>query len=555
MPNSEILLQRYTMTGDPACFRSLVEEFGGMVYAVCLRITRDPHASEDLSQDCFLELARNAATLRTSVAGWLHSAATNRALNQIRSRKRDRTRERLGEPTASIRETEDFSELQPFVDEALDQLDQQLREIVISHFLRGETQAEIAGHLGIDQSTVSRRLAQGLEDVRNHLRRVGILTTVAALMNVLGQSTAAAAPANLTEIVAKVGLAGVGWTATKSAAGSLGLLATSAVAAFGNVLLYLVCERWVFLLVLVVEFALLAYPPAWIRELFMAWSPGLNPWSHPAFPLKRWTWTVPPPDWKQRLAAWSFTGFVWGLAAAGTLIRDRGHWGGPAAFVLLAGFGVFQAVRLGMRVWSFRSNLPTAAPNVSPVPAPATTWEPVAVAAAAMLAGVTLLVAAPREPDTGLPVIHAVLLWSNIIVSAGIVLWGLGSRWNSSRSANHVMPQNCPDESSARQPVKKRPERGAGDPAGGIGCIGLPIAVCRRYGAVRIARTLRTAGPVWSRGGGRYRHGFGCRSSLSPAFDRHAACPMEISFAIGRGDLAFGNRSSTGWLRRIWRRR
>jgi RNA polymerase sigma-70 factor (ECF subfamily) len=427
-----------------------------MVYAVCLRITRDPHASEDLSQDCFLELARNAATLRTSVAGWLHSAATNRAINLIRSRKRDRKYELLGEPIASIRETEDFSELQPFVDEALDRLDQQLREIVISHYLRGETQAEIAGHLGIDQSTVSRRLAQGLDDVRSHLRRMGILTTVAALMNVLGQNTASAAPANLTEMVAKVGLAGVGWTATKSAAGSLGLLATAAVAALGNVLLYLVCDRWIFLLLIVVEFALVVYPPGWFKELVTAWSSGHDPWSHPAFPLKRWTWTVPPRDWKQRLAAWSFLGLVWGLAATAVLSKGRGHWGGPAAFVLLASFGVLQAVRLGMRVWRFRRNLPIAAPDTLTFPGTVTTWESVAVAAAALLVGVTLLVAAPRDRGAGIPVIHAVLLWSNIIGSAAIVLWGLRSRLTSSRRAHHLTPQEGPGEASAPPPVKKR---------------------------------------------------------------------------------------------------
>ncbi len=83
MLKSEDLLHQYTLTGDPVSFRSLVEEFGGMVYAVCPRITRDPHTAEDLSQDCFLELARNAATLRTSVAGWLHSAATNPARRSI----------------------------------------------------------------------------------------------------------------------------------------------------------------------------------------------------------------------------------------------------------------------------------------------------------------------------------------------------------------------------------------------------------------------------------------------------------------------------------------
>ena len=180
MATSEQLLQEYTLSGDPASFRKLIEELGGMVYAVCLRITGDPHAAEDLSQDCFLELARKASTIRTSVAGWLHSTATNRALNLIRLRKQDKKLLRLEGSTAPIRTTEDFAEIQTLVDEAVDRLDQQLRQIVISHYLEGKTQAEIAQRLGVDQSTISRRLAQGLDEVRSQLLRMGILTTVTA---------------------------------------------------------------------------------------------------------------------------------------------------------------------------------------------------------------------------------------------------------------------------------------------------------------------------------------------------------------------------------------
>ncbi len=349
-----------------------------------------------------------------------------------------------------------FRSFKPFVDEALDRLDQQVREIVISHYLRGETQAEIAGHFDIDQSTVSRRLAQGLEDVRNHLRRIGILTTVTMLMNVFEQNTAEAAPANLTEMVAKVGLAGVGWTAGKSAVGSLGLLAATFVAALGNILLYLVCEGWTAFFLLVVEFALISFPPTWFRELSAAWLHGRDLWSHPFFPMKRWTWTIPPREWKQRLAAWSFIGFVWGFFAAWQVTKDRGHWGKPAFFVLLGAFCILQAIRLGIRVWRFRGNLPLAVPEALPVSGKVETWERVAVTATSLMVGVASLVALPRDGDAGFPLIPVELIWSISIGCVAIVLWNLRSRWTSSRMSQHMTRKNCSGEPLAPPSVKNK---------------------------------------------------------------------------------------------------
>jgi DNA-directed RNA polymerase specialized sigma24 family protein len=84
------LLHQYARSQEPAVFMELSRRYAGVVYGTCLGITANVHDAEELTQDCFFELARRAATLRSSVGGWLHSLATHRALNAVRSRNRRR---------------------------------------------------------------------------------------------------------------------------------------------------------------------------------------------------------------------------------------------------------------------------------------------------------------------------------------------------------------------------------------------------------------------------------------------------------------------------------
>ena len=73
------LLHQYARSQEPAAFVELSRRHAGVVYGTCLRITANVQDAEELTQDCFFELARRAATIRSSVGGWLHSLATHRA--------------------------------------------------------------------------------------------------------------------------------------------------------------------------------------------------------------------------------------------------------------------------------------------------------------------------------------------------------------------------------------------------------------------------------------------------------------------------------------------
>src|SRR5689334_10119174 len=91
--SDHLLLNRYSCSRAPEPFLELVRRHTGLVYGTCLRITANVHDAEELTQECFFDLARQASEIRTSLVGWLHQAATHRALNRLRGERRRRKHE------------------------------------------------------------------------------------------------------------------------------------------------------------------------------------------------------------------------------------------------------------------------------------------------------------------------------------------------------------------------------------------------------------------------------------------------------------------------------
>ena len=121
---------------------------------------------EELTQDCFLELARQAAAIRTSVGGWLHRSATHRALNSVRSRMRRQKHEQAAagiavRPTSTAEVS--WRDIEPLVDLALEELPEELRTPLLLHYLENRSQSDVASQLDVHQSTVSRRIQEGLQ--------------------------------------------------------------------------------------------------------------------------------------------------------------------------------------------------------------------------------------------------------------------------------------------------------------------------------------------------------------------------------------------------------
>ena len=90
------LLRRYAEEGAEEAFAELVRRHLNLVYSSALRRTSgDGHRAEDVAQQVFMRLARDARQLsRHAVLGaWLHRATRNAAINLMLSEQRRKLRE------------------------------------------------------------------------------------------------------------------------------------------------------------------------------------------------------------------------------------------------------------------------------------------------------------------------------------------------------------------------------------------------------------------------------------------------------------------------------
>ena len=74
--------------GDASAFETLYNLHKRRVYSLCLRMTANTAAAEDLTQEAFLQLFRKIGTFRgeSAFSTWLHRMAVNVVLMQLRKK-------------------------------------------------------------------------------------------------------------------------------------------------------------------------------------------------------------------------------------------------------------------------------------------------------------------------------------------------------------------------------------------------------------------------------------------------------------------------------------
>lgn len=228
MTSDAALLRQYAQTADSQAFAELVQRYAALVFGVCLRINGNREDAQDVTQECFLELARKAASINTSLSGWLHGVARNKALKAIRTATRRQQREtkvtELGDDTdsTSADRLAEWAEVRGHVDEAIAMLPDELRVPIIMHFLKGQSQISVADEMGISQSAVSKQIDRGSALLRQHLAKMGIssscVMSVAALLVEFG---AMKPPAALVADLGRMALVGVKGGGSAAAGGTL----------------------------------------------------------------------------------------------------------------------------------------------------------------------------------------------------------------------------------------------------------------------------------------------------------------------------------------------
>src|SRR5262245_1677999 len=153
------LLGAFLAHRDEVAFEALVRRHGPMVLGVCRRLLANLQDCEDAFQATFLVLVRKANSIvpRQAVGNWLYGVAYRTALAARRASLQRGAKEKQVKdmPHPQVESGENWEELQPLLDQELNNLPDKYRLPLVLCDLEGRTRKEVARALKIPDGTLS----------------------------------------------------------------------------------------------------------------------------------------------------------------------------------------------------------------------------------------------------------------------------------------------------------------------------------------------------------------------------------------------------------------
>lgn len=183
--NEERLLEK-ARQGDQEAFGELVRLYEKKVYALTLRMCKNPDDAAEAAQDAFLAAWQGLKFFRgeASFSTWLYRLASNACVDLLRKEQRraaaagpslndEETYIDVADDTPGPQELAERSELREQIEEGLRSLTPEHREVLILRELHQLSYDEIAETLDLDSGTVKSRISRGRKSLRNFLLQSG----------------------------------------------------------------------------------------------------------------------------------------------------------------------------------------------------------------------------------------------------------------------------------------------------------------------------------------------------------------------------------------------
>ena len=189
--SDEDLVREYQQTGEPRAFEELVRRYERELYNYLCQYLGDAEMAEDAFQATFLQVHRKCSQFDSGrrFRPWLYAVATNQAIDAQRRNRRHRLVS-LDQQSRMYTESHDLGcliglvegqEMDPEehvelngrkedVRQAVDQLPESLRQVLLLVYYQGMRYREAAEVLNIPVGTVKSRLHTAIRRLEYHLK-------------------------------------------------------------------------------------------------------------------------------------------------------------------------------------------------------------------------------------------------------------------------------------------------------------------------------------------------------------------------------------------------
>jgi|GEM_PF-1929453 len=199
-PDDHVLLHQFVRDQSQDAFTQLTHRYLGLVYSAALRHARSHSLAEEIAQSTFADLARQAPSLppSTVLPAWLYRVARSTAIDVVRRETRRQRREQVAAETKLLEtQMNEWTSIEPLLDEALEVLDEKDRNAILLRFFENRSLREVGLALSLGEDAAQKRVSRAVEQLRRFFADHGVSVGSAALATAISNHAAAAAPSTL----------------------------------------------------------------------------------------------------------------------------------------------------------------------------------------------------------------------------------------------------------------------------------------------------------------------------------------------------------------------
>src|SRR6185295_13621867 len=170
LPDRELVIR--CQRNEPRAFDELVARHQDRVYTAVMRFCGNAEDAADVVQRAFINAFRKIQEFKgdSAFSTWIYRIAFNQAISFRRENRRTMVSLQATEDDKSVEPAVESNPTEKKVQQALDQLEEGDRQIILLKDLQGHSYDEIAGIMQIPKGTVRSRLHRARLELKSKLK-------------------------------------------------------------------------------------------------------------------------------------------------------------------------------------------------------------------------------------------------------------------------------------------------------------------------------------------------------------------------------------------------